>query len=344
MGFQFFVPDAAPHDLQLQFNRITRPDAPQPAGETPPRPRRLQGHRRNEGDLFYTIAGNETGRRAIRLRLEGVERCLLAEFRRNVTTAPESSLLDGLIALAGDTADRQAHATALPCFEAAREIADAEWLSAMLHLRMSDYSAAEHRFRNVLGRVDDLGATFEKFGIEAVARFPISNRVSAYATPQTPGTLLGLIGVYHHSNRPRDALDRLEELLTVSPADPVVRLYFAELVWRTGTGNEASMRRLIDLTADIENDSPIGTALLLYRARALGWLRLHQTALHTLTNAMRRPKGRPPGLLQEVHFQRAMTYAARGNVDSAMMDLKRLLAKAPGFTKARQALHNMEAQ
>ena len=360
MGFQYFSPDGPPHGLRLDLSRIDHGREASGLGTAPARrdvPRRPRTARRaqartdsanasppnaSEDTLVYAISGEDGADSSIRVRFDEAERRLLVDRRRHVTDPAESALLDGLIALSGREPDEPAHAAALPRFEQARRLADGEWLAGMLHLRAGDYRAAEGRFRSALDRADELGLTFKKIGIEAIARIPISDRVSAHATPQERGALLGLIGVYHHADRPRDALDRLKDLLALSPADPVVRLYFVELLWRSQPATTATMRRLVDLTADIENDSPVSTAILLYRARALSQLRLYQTAIQTLTNGLRRPKGRPADLLREIHLERAMTHAAKGNKSGAIADLKRLLARSPDFTKARSALHTIE--
>lgn len=355
MGFQYFSPDGPPHGLRLDLcKRDHGRQAPgfSAAPAKPGVPHRTRATRRTgsqkrtitatDDTLLYAMSGTHSADSSIRVRFGESERRVLIESRRHLTDMAALALVDGLIVLSGDEPDGPAHAAALPWFESAGCLADGEWLAAMLHLRAGDYPAAESRFLSVLDRVDELGTTFNRIGIEAVARFPISDRVSAHATPRERGALLGLIGVYHHADRPQDALDRLTDLLALSPADPVVRLYFVELLWRTRRETATSMRRLVDLTADIKNDSPIATAILLYRARALSRLRLHQTAIQTLTNGLRQPKGRPADLLREIHLERAMIHAAKGNKSGAIADLKRLLARSPDFTKARLALHNIE--
>lgn len=118
--------------------------------------------------------------------------------------------------------------------------------------------------------------------------------------PRERGTLLALVEIYQLQERPADALQRLEQLLAIDASDPVVLLSFAELV--LDDSDPEQLRRVVELSVSIDNETPIHTALLLYRARALAGLKLPQAAIEVLTVALRRRKNRPDELLRQLRY------------------------------------------
>lgn len=83
------------------------------------------------------------------------------------------------------------------------------------------------------------------------------------------------------------------------------------------------MDRVIAMTAATQNDSPIDTGILLYRARALAMSGLPDAAIDVLTRALRRRKDRPEPLLHQIRYHRADHYELVGRrAQSAAFDAK----------------------
>jgi tetratricopeptide (TPR) repeat protein len=85
------------------------------------------------------------------------------------------------------------------------------------------------------------------------------------------------------------------------------------------------------MTAATENDSPIDTGILLYRARALTKRGLPDAAIDVLTRALRRRKDRPERLLHQIRYDRADLYERIGRRAQSRRELERLYAEVPGF-------------
>jgi len=110
---------------------------------------------------------------------------------------------------------------------------------------------------------------FSKYGISATMSLPITDEVSAHVGPDLRGVLLGLVEVYQRQERWEDAIACLERLERLEPDDVVVKLSLAELLLDARPGDKNVCRKIVRLAEGIENETPVHTALLLYKARAL---------------------------------------------------------------------------
>jgi tetratricopeptide (TPR) repeat protein len=349
MGLDMFGQDDRPPSVSIHLVKIERPRI----ARLPEEPRKSHGRSadcllngrlrttmlRNDAGFVYSIEGQPPSRRALRRTFDEDDCRNLAHSRSVAQDDDEKVLLDGLIALSAGE-----HATALAHIDGAGTIPDAAWLSGMLHLRGGHYEAAEQRFRQALQNRATLSATVKRLPLDIYARLPIAERVVAQISPNSHGALIGLAAVYRRSNRPDDALECLERLLTEVPQDPVVLLYLADLIWRTRRYDAVMLRRLVEITAETTNDTPIHSAILLYKGRVLNRLSLFQTAIHTLTMVLRRPKGRPAEFLHDAQYERAMSLAAKGDRAGAIHDLERLLDRAPALPNAVRALARLQGK
>jgi len=75
--------------------------------------------------------------------------------------------------------------------------------------------------------------------------------------------------------------------MEIDATDPVVLLSFAELTLDTPE-DRALMDRLVRVTVHVENDTPLGTAIQLYRGKALAALGLPDVATCSIIRDMRR--------------------------------------------------------
>jgi Flp pilus assembly protein TadD len=100
----------------------------------------------------------------------------------------------------------------------------------------------------------------------------------------------------------------------------------------------AQLERIVALSAGITNETPVDTALLLYRGRALARLGLADAAIDVFTLALRRRKDRSDGLLRQLRFERAVLYDQVGRKAQARRELERVYAEDPGFEDVRERL------
>ena len=88
-----------------------------------------------------------------------------------------------------------------------------------------------------------------------------------------------------------EAIASLERLRRLEPDDVVVKLSLAELLLDARPGDKNVCRKVVRLAESIENETPVHTALLLYKASALRGLEVLDAARETLTGALRQKKG-----------------------------------------------------
>jgi len=98
------------------------------------------------------------------------------------------------------------------------------------------------------------------------------------------------------------------------------------------------MDRVVRTTVHVENDTPVDTAILLYRGKALAALGLPDAAIDVFTLANRRRKDRPEVLLHQIRYDRAVLYHQLGRKAQARREFERLYAENPGFEDVQTRL------
>ncbi len=285
--------------------------------------------------LFYTVHDRQRAARggaAPAPKVPQRDRLKLGFFQRLMTSAEERRFIDGIRAL--NDGDQDA---ALAALEEAGDLPDAAWLAGMNRLRREELDRAKAHFRHALGRLDDLGALFAKYEIAAQASLPITRDIFAHVFPRERGTRLALLEIAQLEGRHEDALAHVERLLEIDPSDPVVLLSFAELALDTPE-DRALMDRVVRATTHVENETPVDTAILLYRGKALAALGLPDAAIDVFTLANRRRKDRPEALLYQIRYDRAALYHKTGQRARARRELERLYAADPEFEDVAERL------
>ena len=249
-----------------------------------------------------------------------------------MTPTNEKRFIDGVRAL--NDGDQEA---ALAALEEARHLPDAAWMAGMIRLRREELDSANVHFQQVLGQLSDLGTLFAKYEIAAQASLPITEDIFAHVFPRERGTRLALVEIAQLEDRHDDALAHIERLMEIDPADPVVLLSFAELALDTPE-HRALMDQVVRATAQVENETPVDTAILLYRGKALAALGLPDAAIDVFTLANRRRKDRPEALLHQVRYDRAVLYEDVGRKAQARREFERLYAEDPGLEDVAERL------
>ena len=280
--------------------------------------------------LFYTVHDPRRGARAPAVPAR--DRLSLGFFRRLMTPVAERGFVDGLRAM-----NEGQGAAALEALEGAASLPDAAWMAGMLRLQREDLSAARAHLSTALDGVSQLGVLYGKYGIEAQVSLPVTPDISAHVRPRERGTRLALVEIAQLQSDPASAMGHLEALLRLDPEDPVVVLSFAELALDQPQ-DRALMERVVVLTGAQVNETPVDTAALLYRARAMVALGLPEAAITVLTLANRRRKDRPESLMRQIRYDRAVLYEQAGRRAQARREFERLYAEAPGFEDLRERL------
>ncbi len=278
--------------------------------------------------LFYTVHDRQRAGRGGAAPAPSVpqrDRLKLGFFQRLMTPAKEKSFIDGIRALNGGDQD-----AALAALEDADDLPDAAWMAGMIRLRREDFDSAKAHFHNALDRLDDLGTLFTKYEIAAQASLPITTDIFAHVFPRARGTLLALVEIAQLQGHHGDAMVHVERLLDIDPTDPVVLLSFAELTLDT-PDDQTLMDRVVRATTHVENETPVDTAILLYRGKALAALGLPDAAIDVFTLANRRRKDRPEALLQQIRYDRAVLYHETGQRARARREFECLYAADPGL-------------
>lgn len=285
--------------------------------------------------LFYTVHDRKSAGRggaAPAPRVPHRDRLKLGYFQRLMTPTEERQFVDGVRAL--NEGDQDA---ALAALEEARDLPDAAWMAGMIRMRREELDAAKAHFRQALDRLGDLGTLFGKYEIAAQASLPITPDIFAHVFPRERGTRLALVEIAQLQGRHGDAMAHVERLLEIDPTDPVVLLSFAELALDT-PDDRALMDRVVRATVHVENETPVDTAILLYRGKALAALGLPDAAIDVFTLGNRRRKDRPEALLHQIRYDRAVLYHETGQRARARREFERLYAADPGFEDVAERL------
>jgi len=285
--------------------------------------------------LFYTVHDRKrTGRggAAPAPSVPQRDRLELGFFQRLMTPADERRFIDGIRAL--NDGDQDA---ALIALEEAGDLPDAAWMAGMIRLRREEFDRAEAHFQHALGMLNDLGTLFAKYEIAAQASLPITKDIFAHVFPRERGTRLALVEIAQLVGRPSDAMAHLERLIELDPIDPVVLVSFAELALDT-PDDRALMDRVVHATVQVKNETPVDTAILLYRGKALAKQGLPDAAIDVLTLANRRHKDRPEALMRQIRYDRAMLYSQVGRKAQARREFERLYAADPSYEDVAEQL------
>jgi len=254
------------------------------------------------------------------------DRLTLGFFKRLVTPRAEEAFVDGCRELVLGHEDK-----ALDHLRKATHLADGAYLAGLLSLQKGRLDDAASYLATAATQHKRLGRYFAKYGMSAHLSLPITDELTAHVGPNLRGVLLGLVEVYQRQRRWRDAIACLERLLRLEPEDVVVKLSLAELLLDARPGDKNVCRKVVRLTEGIENETPVHTALLLYKAKALRGLGLLDAARETLTSALRRKKDRSKELLRALRYERALVYEDLGQRRRARSEFEKLYAEAPGY-------------
>jgi len=289
--------------------------------------------------LFYTKTyGNkgkgkrgETTEAPVRPTVNAEDKLTLGFFKRLVTPKEEEDLVDGLRELSLGNEE-----SAYKKLKNAAHLADGAFMAGYLALDNDKLKEAEKFFSSARYDYRNLGKYFSKYGVVATMSLAITKEYTAHLNPSLRGVLLALTEVYQRLGNRDQTIASLKQLRRLEADDIVVKLSLAEVLLEGG--DKKSFQEVVKLTPDIENTSPLHTALLLYKARALRGLGLLDAARDELTALLRRKKDRSVELLLAVRYERALVYEALGQKARARKDLEKIYAEAPDYEDVAKRL------
>lgn len=254
-------------------------------------------------------------------------------FKRLITPDDEEALVDACRELA--LGDEQ---KALDFARKAGHLADGAFLAGFLALKFELYDEAVEYLSKAIADEKSLGGYFSKYQISALWELQISEEVTAQIQPSGRGALLGLVEAYQALGRTDKAISCLEKLLKVAPEDLIVKISLAELLTEEKANDASALKTVVKIAEGIENDSPLHTALLLYKAKALRGLKLYEASLETLSSALRKTQGRSKELLLALRYERAVIYEEIGDARKARSEFEKIFAIAPDYEDVAKRL------
>ncbi|MFO7904345.1 MAG: hypothetical protein R6U98_16905, partial [Pirellulaceae bacterium] len=214
---------------------------------------------------------------------------------------------------------------------AAVYLADGALLAGFLAMSDQRLDNAVWLLKQASAKHRTLGRHFDKYGLTVELALPITEFVVAHIRPCRRGVLLGLAEAYQARDRVRDALDCLKKLRRQMPDDVVVNLSIAELLTEAYPHNKRLAKQLVQLAGDVDNESSVHAALMLYKAQALRTLDLFTAARDVLTPALRKTKNRDEDLLRAIRYERACVYEDLGRATRARREFEKLYAEDPSY-------------
>jgi len=259
------------------------------------------------------------------------QRLSLGFFQRLWTAEGEEAFVDGARELV-----RGNHDGALEHFRRGLDRADNAFLAGFVSLKRGRPGDAAHYLVKALENERQLGVLFDRYGLDVVLSMGITPEVTAHMGPNRRGALLGLTEAYQELGEMDYARQCLERLSRMDPGDPFVKVSLAEVLLEAASRKD--LQRIVKLSKDVENESTIHAALLLYKGRALDRMGLHTAARDAYTAALRRKKDRPEDLLRVLRYERALIYEKLGRKTRSRRELEKIYAEAPGFEDVAQRL------
>ncbi len=292
--------------------------------------------------LFYTSTFSNKGsnhkKNTPPTNAEGFSVCeenrlTMGFFKKLITPDDEKALINGCRELIHGSENK-----ALEYLKNAIHLADGAYLAGFIAIKKKQFENATLYLTMAAKKHKQLGQYFSKYGISATMSLPITEEVSAYINPDLRGVLLGLVEIYQSQEQWNEVTACLKRLRQLEPDDVVVKLSLAELLLDSKPLTKDVFHGIIKLGENVENESPIHAALLLYKAKAFRGLNLPTAARDTLTTALRRKKNRPAKLLHALRYERALVYEDLGKKSRARAEFEKLYAESPTFNDVAKRL------
>lgn len=243
-------------------------------------------------------------------------------FKRLVTPPEEQSLVAGIKEVLSGKDSR-----ALDQLRHATHIADGAFMAGFLALKAGLFAEAVTDLEFAVAHAADLGRVLNKYKATLTVDLAVTELFLAHLPLNAEGAGLALVEAYQRTKQFPKAIATLEGVLRAWPDDPVVKVSLVELLLDSAPADRTVLQRIVSLTDDVRNLTPVHTALSLYRARALRALGLADAAAQVLTSALALKKDRSPELLLGLRYERAVAFEQSGQPAKARAELERIYAE-----------------
>jgi len=262
------------------------------------------------------------------------DRLDLGFFRRLVTPPEERAFVDGLREVFRGNDDR-----ARSCLQKVSHLADgAATLGLLLTADATATEEALKRLAYAVKHKDELGRCYRKYGVTLDVHLSVTEDVTARVEPDLRGVLLGLTELHQRRKQWREAIAALTRLRRLEPDDPVLALSFVELAEAALPQSRKRCEEILTVCKDVQNDSVVHAALLMYKGKALRQLGLPDEARAVFNLALRRRKDRPPDLLRAIRYERGLLYEEMGDPKRARSDFEKIYADDPEYEDVAKRL------
>jgi tetratricopeptide (TPR) repeat protein len=254
-------------------------------------------------------------------------------FKRLMKPAHDRDFIDGLKAFTEGKTSR-----AYDLLSRHPEQPDSAFLAGIIALTRKQWADAVRLLQAALKKPGQLGKQAAKYGIKPSIQITVAEHVETNLTISMLSAQLALVELYQTTKEYQKAADLVLALRKSYPDDVVIKLSLAELLLTTEPDNREFAQLINEMAGGLDNASVVHTALLLYQAKALRLLGLHDAARNILTAALRRKKDRPEELLREIRYTRALVYEDLGQAKRARNELESIYAEDPGFEDVAKRL------
>ena len=253
------------------------------------------------------------------------DRLTLGFFKSLVTSAEEKEWLAGVQAMvSGNEAAAASH------FANSLHLADGALMAGILALKRKEPQTAADHLESARDRVNELGLHFHKYGLTGSFQVKITEEITAEMGPNERGVLLLLTEAYQRLHEIQKAIDTLNALYELDPADVVVRVSRAELLVDE-IGTPEACQQVVELAKDVTPGSEVEAALLLFKAGALRKLGLLDAALDGASDLISSRKDWSERLRLAMRYERGIVLAALGETQKSRKDFGFIYAADPGY-------------
>jgi tetratricopeptide (TPR) repeat protein len=172
----------------------------------------------------------------------------------------------------------------------------------------------------------------EKYLADVNITIQITPNLAVAVPVNGPAAILFLVELYQATQRVREAIALLEEVVELS-SEPILLLSLCELY---ASGN--LWEGIIDRAQAVEPKDDVTASIVIFYGQAMQVQQLHDAAISVFNKVLRKKSGRDPLVLREAAYGRAISYEAQGKSAQARREWELLYAEAPTFRDVAQRL------
>ena len=219
-------------------------------------------------------------------------------------------------------------------------LADAAFISAVLYLNNRQYDDCAVAIENALANPDALGTFFRKYNLDIDLSFPVTDVFSVNLQPCPLALYLIKVEMLQQKRDITQACNILVALYRKDPGNLLVKISLSELILSV-PADPAWLNTLLNMTVNLENETPVHSVLLFYKGIVLKKLNLYDAAQTVLSAAGRKKKDRDPRLLLAIQEERADICERQGHKSAARKIWEKIYAENPSHSRALRKINTL---